>query len=667
MTLSLFLFSFSQARADDIPLIPREVLFGNPDRVQPRVSPDGEHLAFLAPHQDVLNVWVAPLDELSAATPLTSVTERPIRSFSWAETSEHVLYSLDSGGDEDFHVFSQAIVGGPALDLSPYDDVTAFIQQTSPDDPTHVLIGMNDRKARLHDLYLVDITSAERVRVEKNKGYLGFVTDDAFNVRLATKFRLDGGIETFVKNDKGKWESYDVVGMEDSLTTQHLGFDREGTTLYSIDSRDRGTAALYATDLATGERSLLHEDDRADISDAMVNPSTYVIEAVAVTYEKTEWTVLDEGIAGDLAFLDRVDDGELEVVSRSSTDEDWIVAFTDDDGPVQYWHYDRAEGHTRYLFSNRSELDTLQLAPMHPLVIEARDGLELVSYLTLPVGTDADGDGVPETSLPMVLLVHGGPWARDHWGYHSYHQWLANRGYAVLSVNFRGSTGLGKDHLNAGNLEWAGKMHDDLIDAVDWAVEEGIATEDEVAIMGGSYGGYATLVGLTFTPEVFACGVDIVGPSNIVTLLETIPPYWKPAIELFAKRVGDHRTKEGEAFLQQRSPLTHVDEIVRPLLIAQGANDPRVKQSESDQIVEAMQARDIPVTYVLYPDEGHGFANEPNRISFAAVSEAFLAEHLGGRSEPIGDAFGESSITVPAGAELVPGVSEALPSPEESE
>ena len=654
---------FCFALADDVPLIPREVLFGNPDRVQPRLSPDGEHLAFLAPHEDVLNVWVAPLDDLDAASPLTTVTERPIRSFAWAETSEHVLYSMDSGGDENFHVFSQPIAGGEALDLSPYEGVTAFVQQTSPEDPTHVLVAMNDRKARLHDLYLVDITTAERVRVEKNKGYLGYVTDDQFNVRLATKFRLDGGTETFIKNDKGKWESFDVVGMEDSLTTSHVGFDTDGL-LYSIDSRDRGTAALYVTDLATGERTLLHEDERADISDAMMNPRSYKPEAVAVTYDKTEWTVLDEGIGEDLAFLGRVSDGELEVVSRTTDDADWIVAFVQDDGPIEYWHYDREAGGTSYLFSNRSALDGLTLSPMHSRVISSRDGLSLVSYLSLPPGSDADGDGVPEEAVPMVLLVHGGPWARDHWGYNSYHQWLANRGYAVLSVNFRGSTGFGKDHLNAGNLEWAGKMHDDLLDAVEWAVAEGVTTEDQVAIMGGSYGGYATLVGLTFTPEVFVCGVDIVGPSNIVTLLETIPPYWKPAIELFAKRVGDHRTKEGKAFLEERSPLTHVDAIVRPLLIAQGANDPRVKQAESDQIVDAMQAREIPVTYVLYPDEGHGFANEPNRISFTAVTEAFLAEHLGGRAEPIGEAFQDSSITVPAGAELVPGVSEALPASE---
>jgi len=291
---------------------------------------------------------------------------------------------------------------------------------------------------------------------------------------------------------------------------------------------------------------------------------------------------------------------------------------------------------------------------MHPVVIKSRDGLDLVSYYTLPIGTHAD-DGVPRPRkpLPMVLEVHGGPWGRDNWGFNPTHQLMANRGYAVMSVNFRGSTGMGKAFINASNMEWGGKMHDDLIDAVEWAVREGIADLDRVAISGGSYGGSATLVGLTFTPETFACGVDIVGPSNLLTLLESIPPYWEPLVELWSTRVGDGRTEEGRAHLNERSPLNRVDQIRRPLLIGQGANDPRVKQTESDQIVRAMQDRNIPVTYVLYPDEGHGFARPENRLSFMAIAEAFLAEHLGGRFEPVGSDFEGSSMSIQTGRELV--------------
>ena len=299
------------------------------------------------------------------------------------------------------------------------------------------------------------------------------------------------------------------------------------------------------------------------------------------------------------------------------------------------------------------------------MVVRSRDGLDLVSYYTLPAdsplsaGSEGPDEIRPAQPVPMVLYVHGGPWGRDRWGYNAIHQWLSNRGYAVLSVNFRASTGFGKAFTNAGNREWGAAMHDDLIDAVDWAIAEGIADPERVAIMGGSYGGYATLAGLTFTPAQFACGVDIVGPSNLVTLLETVPPYWKPQIELFATRVGDHRTDEGRAFLAKRSPLTYADRIVRPLLIGQGANDPRVKQAESDQIVQAMQDKGIPVTYVLYPDEGHGFARPENRLSFNALAEAFLARCLEGRYEPIGDAFQGSTLTVPVGVKEVPGLQDA--------
>ena len=283
-----------------------------------------------------------------------------------------------------------------------------------------------------------------------------------------------------------------------------------------------------------------------------------------------------------------------------------------------------------------------------------------MAYYTLPLGTDSDGDGIPDRPLPMVLFPHGGPWGRDTWGYNPWHQWLANRGYAVLCVNFRSSTGFGKAFVNAGNLEWGGKIMDDQIDAVRWAIAQGIADPSRVAVMGGSFGGYSTLAGLTFTPEVFACGVDLVGPSNLITLLESMPPYWKPMLEMFTTRVGDHRTEEGRALLKKHSPLTYVERIRRPLLIGQGANDPRVKQAESDQIVQAMQAKGIPVTYVLYPDEGHGFARPENNLSFNAIAEAFLARCLGGRYQPIGDDFQRSSLQVPTGADEVPGLPEAL-------
>ncbi|MEM2922191.1 MAG: S9 family peptidase, partial [Candidatus Bathyarchaeia archaeon] len=435
-----------------------------------------------------------------------------------------------------------------------------------------------------------------------------------------------------------------------------------GKVLYMMDSRERNTAALVAVDLETGAKDILAEDKRADVSDFVIHPTEKNVQAAAFTYERKSWKVLDKVVVEDFSYLRSVIDGELGVVSKTLDDRFWIVVYDVDNGPRRYYVYDHQKRVARFLFTDHKALENFSLAKMYPAVIRSRDGWDLVSYYTLPVGSDVDGR--PRGPLPMVLLVHGGPWWRDFWGFNPYHQWLANRGYAVLSVNFRGSTGFGKAFVNASNREWGAKMHEDLIDAVAWAIKEGIADPKRIAIMGGSYGGYATLVGMTFTPEVFVCGVDIVGPSNLVTLLESIPPYWQPEVELFTTRVGDHRTDEGRKFLLTRSPLTYVDRIKRPLLIAQGANDPRVKQTESDQIVDAMRQKGIPVAYLLYPDEGHGFARPQNRISFVAVAESFLSAFLGGRYEPIGEDFKGSKITVPVGVEYVPGLKEALLSKE---
>jgi dipeptidyl aminopeptidase/acylaminoacyl peptidase len=334
-----------------------------------------------------------------------------------------------------------------------------------------------------------------------------------------------------------------------------------------------------------------------------------------------------------------------------------VIVVDDPLRPLASYLYERDRAAVTKLFDQRPELAHAPLQGMRTLEIRARDGLNLVSYLTLPAGS---AERWPEKPVPLVLNIHGGPWARDSYGFNPEHQWLANRGYAVLAVNYRGSMGFGKSFVNAGDGEWAGRMHEDLVDAVEWAVREKIADPDKVAIYGASYGGYATLVGLTLTPERFACGVDIVGPSNLITLLESIPPYWKSFFEDMAHRVGDPRTPIGRSHLTQRSPLTHVERIRRPLLIAQGANDPRVKQAEADQIVAAMQAKHLPVTYVLYPDEGHGFARPQNRLSFYAITEAFLAQYLGGRFEPIGADFNDSSLEIAAGADFVPGVAGAL-------
>lgn len=643
------------------PLLSRDLLFANPDRAAVRLSPDGTVLSWVAPFEGVMNLWVAPVADPGAARVVTRDAQRGVRRYQWAHDNRHLLYLQDEGGNEDWRLFALDLVTLASRPLSPARGVSARILQTSPLHPHEILVGLNDRNPALHDVHRIDLRTGAGTLVERNDGFVGYLTDEHLQVRFASKMNAQGGSDSLRKDAGGAWVPFLSTPMEDALTTSPMGFDKTGRLLYVADSRGRNTAAFTTLDLETGEQTVIVEDERADVSGAAFHPTEHYVQAVAVTHARTEWHVLDPQMKADFDRLATVDDGDLEITSRSLDDRTWVVVFQRDDGPARYHLYDRAGGTTRFLFTNLDRLVGQPLTPMHPVVIRSRDGLPLVSYLSLPSWCDGDGDARPSRPLPLVLLVHGGPWARDGWGLNPLHQWLANRGYAVLSVNFRGSTGFGKAFVNASTHEWAGRMQDDLLDAVAWAETQGIADPARVAIMGGSYGGYATLVGLTKTPERFACGVDIVGPSNLLTLLSTIPPYWAPMLEMFTSRVGDHRTEEGRALLRERSPLTHVARIQRPLLIGQGRNDPRVKEAEADQIVGAMRERGIPVTYVLYPDEGHGFRKPENNKSFFAIVEAFLAANLGGRSEAIGDDFAGSSLEVQVGAEHVPGLSEALP------
>ncbi len=653
----------------DVPLIPRDVLFGNPDRAQLRLSPDGKYVSYLAPVDGVMNVWVAPASDLSKAKPITSDKGRGIMSHGWTYTPDILTYQQDQAGDENFQVYAVNVATGEVKNLINNPAVVARISGASPKHPNELLIGFNDRVPHFHDLYRVNLTTGERTLVLENPGILeggfvaGFLADDDYNVRLALTVRQDSSQVMLAPDADGKWTPMgEPVAGPDAMTTSPAGFDPTGRILYMIDSRGRDTAALYTLNLDSGERTLVAENDRADIGGVVAHPVTRKIEAVSFEVERNQYKVLDPSIQADFNYLATLGDGEFQITSRTLDDSKWTVAVEDDEGPLRFYIYDRATKSATLAFVNNEELAAQPLVKMHPVTIPARDGLQLVSYLTLPKHADPDGDGKANSAVPLVLNVHGGPWARDSWGYNPEHQWLANRGYAVLSVNYRGSTGFGKNFINAANKEWAGKMHDDLLDAVQWAINNNVTSKDQVAIYGGSYGGYATLVGLTFTPDVFAAGVSIVGPSSLVTLMENAPPYWQAFMPMMKERVGDPSNSEGRAFLESRSPLTKVDAITKPLLIGQGANDPRVKQAESDQIVAAMNQKNIPVTYVLYPDEGHGFARPPNRLSFYAVAESFLAKHLGGRFEPVGDDFKDSTITVPTDSANLPGLQEALKS-----
>jgi dipeptidyl aminopeptidase/acylaminoacyl peptidase len=640
-------------------LIDRKVLFGNPERTSAQLSPDGKRIAWLAPKDGVMNVWVAPIGDLNQAKPVTADSTRPVRQYLWAYDKKHLLYMQDIGGDENYHLWQVDLTAdNKVTDLTALKNTRVQLLGVSWKKPGVVIVGLNDRDPQLHDVWQIALGSGEKTKVYENKdGYVGFEIDDDLALRFAHKVTPEGGQDVFAWDARNKaWTAYDTIPVDDTLTTSSLTFTKKGDQRYMIDSRDRDTGALYLVDIKTKKKKLIKEDARTDIDGAMFAPKDSTLQAISIEYDRQRWIPVDKKVAADFKVIEKLEPGDFAVASRTLDDKTWLVVYYGDAQPSKYYKYDRAKKKGEYLFTTRPELEGKPLVPMHPVEIASRDGFTLMSYLSLPAAADADKNGKADAPVPAVLLVHGGPWGRDSWGSNPIHQMLANRGYAVLSVNFRGSTGFGKKFLNAGNGEWGKKMHDDLLDATQWLVDQHVAPKDKICIMGGSYGGYATLAGLTLTPDVFACGVDIVGPSNIITLVSSVPPYWKPLISMFKARVGDWETDEGKAALTATSPLTHAAKIKKPLLIGQGANDPRVKQAESDQIVKAMQKAKIPVTYAVFPDEGHGFARPENNLVFFAVTEAFLSAHLGGVYQPLSkEEVGASTIQIKVGKEGIPG------------
>ena len=625
-------------------LIPRQTLFGNPDKTSVSLSPNAKYISYIAPSNGVLNIWLAPRDNIESAKPITSDNTRGIRNYTWAYDNEHILYLLDNNGDENFRVYSKNIKSNVTTLLTPEKGVRAYVAQVSYKFPNEVMISTNERDSKFFDIYKYNLENGSKELVFENNQYDQVIIDDDLQIRFVTLINNNGNTEYF-KFEDNKFKPYMEVSLEDSGNTNIYGFDKTGMILYLADSRGRDTAALKAIDLKTGKSTIIAEDSKSDVDIFTSHPTENKIQAISTNYEKAKYTILDDAIKADMDYIATLGDGEIIINSRSLDDKYWIVVILSDNGPNKYYQYDRENKKAKFMFTNNKELEQYKLAKMHPVIIKARDGLDLVSYITFPVNTKLNDKLQPQQPLPTVLYVHGGPWARDYWGYNATHQWLANRDYVVLSVNYRASSGFGKNFTNAGNREWGKKMQDDLTDSVEWLKANKIAITDKIAIMGGSYGGYAVLEGLTSTPDLFACGVDIVGPSNLVTLLENIPPYWAPFINQAKQKIGPWDTEEEKQALLQISPLTFADRIKKPLLIAQGAHDPRVKQQESDQIVKVMREKNIPVLYALYEDEGHGFVRPENKISFYALTEQFFAKILDGKAEPIDkDLYGAKLI-----------------------
>jgi dipeptidyl aminopeptidase/acylaminoacyl peptidase len=649
------------------PIVPLKTLLTSPSIVAPLISPNGDLISAVAPLDGVANIFVSPAGDPKAAKPVTHFTGRGIQPFDvsgntnyhWTSDSSHILYLVDNDGDENWNLWIVDISTGESKNLTPFKGSQVRLMATSFDHPSTVLIGINNRDPKWHDIYRLDIATGKMDLVEKNDRFLFYVADNDLKLRIALASSKNGGVDVFKSSGDGNWTPYFSLSQEDTSGMKQFGFDRANRRLYAYDSRDRNTIALVALDPQTGTSTVLGEDKKVDVAEVLVQPDTHELQAYATSFTRLEWHPIDTKLAGDFAALAEVSGGDLKIDNESKNGSRWLVHFTLSDAPEAYYLYDRPTHTAKKLFVGTPQLENLPLSKMYPFVIKSRDAFDLVSYIALPRWEDTQGNGHPPKPLPMVIILHGGPSdERPEYVFAPLLQWLTNRGYAVFLANFRGTPGFGKAFLNAQNLEWGGKMNDDVVDQARWAIDHGYAQKDKIALLGGSYGGYATLVGMTFTPDVFACGVDVVGPANLETFMATIPPFW--SLDNLAKRLGDPRTPEGRALLHDRSPINRVDQVTKPILIGQGAHDSRVPQGESDRMVDALKKNGVKVTYLLYPDEGHGFLRPQNNMSFFAVTEIFLGQCLGGRYEPIGDALEGSSVTVPYGANFIPGLEAAL-------
>jgi dipeptidyl aminopeptidase/acylaminoacyl peptidase len=646
-----------EAARSTTPLIARAELFGEAARRLGQLSPRGDRVAFLAPRDGVTNLWVLSVDAMGEARPVTDDRLRGVQRFLWAQDNATLLYLQDDRGDENWRLYAVDAAGGLPRALTPAGTRTEILG-VSAGDPGGVVISLNQRDPTWPDVFRIDVASGARTLLQRNSGapgYARFVLDRDNNVRLGIRYLDNGGGEVVSFAD-GRATTLFAIPVEDAMLARPLAFEAGGRTFLMLDSTGRDRAALVRVDAASGVKTVLGESARADVVDVWLDAGTNAPEAFATEYLRREWRAIDADAQGDLDFLDSQLTGDFDVVSRSSDDTRWIVVEEGPTTPARSYLYERADRSGRrltLLFRHRPGLEQAPLQPMTPVEIEARDGLTLVSYLTLPIGADANGDGRPEEPVALVLLPHDGPWARDSYGFNAMHQWLANRGYAVLSVNFRGSTGFGKAFLNAGNGEWGGRVREDLLDAVRWAVDNGVARADRVAIAGWGFGGYEAFAGLTFTPEQYRCGASFAGPANLFSMLDAASAATRP---MLYQRIADARTAQGRQLLRDQSPFFRINQIRSPLLLALGGRDPRASRAEADQIAQALRARGPGLTYLVFPDEGRQLVRPQNRLSYLAVLEHFLGDCLGGRIEPVGASFEGASIHVFDGAVNVPGL-----------
>ena len=654
MLIAVFCLLSSALAQTSNPIIPRRAIFSDADKSIVSISPDGKTISYRAPLNGVMNIWTGPVREPSKAEPLTREAEAPILNYQWAYTGRHIIYLKPA--DKGVHLFALDLEQGKSRDLTPLGEVSVRIERLSADLPEEALISLNNRDPQKRDLHRINLLTGDMKLVLKNEEYQSFMCDDQFRPRVARRATLDGGYELFRLNGKSEWETFIKINQDDSRPSQPVSLDKSGRILYMTDSSDHDTAVLKAIDIQTGRASVLIEDRLADlVPTLMIHPKTSRVQSATAYFGRMRRHYIDKTIASDFTYLNTLRKGDVGVAGRSLDDNMWLVVYLDG-GPLHYYAYDRRAKRAWSLFTDNAALSDYRLAVRREVVVTARDGLKFPGDLYLPVTEDGKTAKGP---LPMLIYVHGGPsvaYPWNSWYTNRIIQLLANRGYAVLRAEFRGTGGLGKKIMYAGDLEWGRKMHLDLLDAADWAVKEGIADPKRIAIYGWSYGGYATLAALAFTPDRFACGMSLYPVSDLELLINGSDPL---SARVWRRRLGDNTDEKGLALVKGSSPVHSVKHITKPLLITHGAKDRIAVREHSDRFVEEMRKHHKPVTYLLYPDEGHDYVRNENWISFFAVAERFLHEHLGGRFEPVGEDLASANFEILEGARLIPGLIEA--------
>ena len=621
------------------PLIDRELLFGNPEIAGAQISPDGKFIAFRKPHKGTINIWVKRADEPFAdARLLTSETRRPPRQFLWSRDGKFILFTKDKEGDENYNLYAVSPGEQPpsgaeapvARNLTNSEKVRTVLYYVPRAEPDAVYVGLNDRDPAWHDLYKVKISTGERALVRRNTERLtDWLFDNKDQLRLATRSNRSGDREVLRVDADGKFAKVYSCSVFETCSPNR--FHKDNRRVYMVSNKGEGVdlSRLVLFDPETGKEEVVESDPlrRVDLDGAAFSDVTGELVFTGYTDDRQRLYFRDRALEKDYKFLQKkLPNREIWFDSTTNDETTWLITAASDTEPGEKYLFDRKSKKLELQYRVREKLPREALAELKPIRYKSSDGLEIPAYLALP-------KGLAPKNLPTIILPHGGPWGRDRWGYDSQTQFLTNRGYAVLSPNFRGSTGYGKKFLDAGNGQWAERMQDDLTWGVKYLISQGITDPRRVGIMGASYGGYAALVGVTFTPDLYAAAVAINAQNNLITLLESIPASWESERIRLYKRIADPTTAEGKAQLMRQSPLTHADKIKTPLLIVQGANDVRVKKSQADQIVISLRDRGFPVEYIVAPDEGHGFARRVNIMATLAVAEKFLAKHLGGRHQ----------------------------------